>query len=258
MTLIKRQLELIRGLPRPQQALSRLAELTSKPVSLERLAPLDLAVLHPCGDEHVIKLDPFSTLAEHGLMHELIHAILFEEGYPCVDTGCRHSADLTNGLQHPEVFRRMREEYGLDMAPYFSTHWRDDIQRSLDWMHSLPTKDRDNLITYNIVNQFVWHYIDGSGQDGLKEFAVLAPDAYELTIELHREAQAIGFESAEKAHRFAKLFTTRVHTYARDHGLGPKLITCWENPRIVTLDRLLATSADAFRQAHGDLEDLFV
>jgi hypothetical protein len=63
---------------------------------------------------------PSPTL-HHEIVHELVHAILMEEGYyrPTWGDDPQTRGALSNELQHPEAFRRM-EEYGLDMAPYWA------------------------------------------------------------------------------------------------------------------------------------------
>src|SRR5690348_9747984 len=116
---IDRRIKPVLERPQPQKALNRLKVLTGKAIVFTHAFNGALAELKPGEEDYEITVDSTSPLAEHGLLHELIHAILFEEGYPCIETGYSNSADLTNAIQHPEVFPRMHDEFGLDMHPYY-------------------------------------------------------------------------------------------------------------------------------------------
>jgi len=82
-----------------------------------------------------VALDP--SIPEHhevGFVHEVLHAVLHREGYPQVSIDRSRAGRfveddlqplldelqsyLASMLTHPEVYRRMRDDFQLDMAQY--------------------------------------------------------------------------------------------------------------------------------------------
>src|SRR5262249_50265847 len=100
--------------PTVQAAPADLRSRTRRRVRFEHVAGLDAADLIYSKDEFLIRLDGQAPLVEHSIVHELCHAIMFEEGYPLAmfpspEWFPLHVADqmscfLTNQFHHCDVF----------------------------------------------------------------------------------------------------------------------------------------------------------
>lgn len=98
-----------------------------------------------------IFVDRGSLIAHHAIVHELAHALLLVETYQYLTTPedeCIKSL-LSNELQHPEVFRRMKV-YGLPMSRYWDS-WMPKIGKA-----SREIKDLDPY--FNFARLFTWHF----------------------------------------------------------------------------------------------------
>lgn len=129
--------------PPVTNALADLSTLTSRPLRLrhmnEWVSPdpgypqkLPSPALIPFDDRDEVYLN--ETLPEHMAVHEIVHAILREEGHPDyrfdeskITRRSQYQGKLTdqlthlhNKFQHPEVYRRMAAVYDLEMEQYLA------------------------------------------------------------------------------------------------------------------------------------------
>lgn len=242
-------LTLIVQKPQPQAALRRLKEITNKKISFECILPGKSPCLNPEKNKFTICFDPDSRTAEQSLVHEITHAILFEEGYPFIESKYPDFSNYaTNAVQHPEVFRRMEKIYFQNMEAYFELHWSKIID---DYIKSLVDKNRrkhrslpfllfdDFDVFLGILDQFVWHYIGHHSQLALKTFAEEFPEAYDLSVRLYQIAQSIGLDNPEKARRAAKSLTDCVYQHYLNSCPSHPNTSYWHEPRILTLSEKL-------------------
>jgi hypothetical protein len=99
---------------------------------------------------------------ECSFVHECLHAILRIEQYPCCylegrrDFGVEEkksllaiTGKLTDALHHPEIYKRMIEEYNLDIGRYFESLLKVKIER----LEKIKVSSSDNISLVYISQQ---------------------------------------------------------------------------------------------------------
>ena len=165
----------VKNLPSVTEAIARLRSLTDRPLQIKHVDewtptdPTDPPVLPSAAyvrwddrDEVYVT----DVLPEHMLVHELLHPILWAEGYPDLILSNRqglrytkqheehfrtHIDGIKDSLEHHEVHRRMREVYGLDMAPYYEYKAREH-SRQLDAIVKSVSRELPFVIQKEIVD----------------------------------------------------------------------------------------------------------
>ena len=163
---------------------------------------------------HHIFIDD-SLAATHSLVHEIIHAILMEEGYHFI-RGHFHSRVhpiMTNDFTHPEVFRRMAC-YGVDMATYFN-RWPGELRHTLDEI------GRDSIDLHapyvHFARVYPWHFFRDVSAPFLTEFHSLhrqLADAIQVAVEATR---SIGFQTTATQRQCLEIFKYHWLRFSESH-----------------------------------------
>ncbi len=167
-------------------------------------------------------------LSEQMAVHELLHVILVEEGYPDIkfdeakapaNAPNRESFErmydgLVNKFQHPEIYRRMKEVYGQDMPPY-----RAYVATGL--VNELTFDTSTGILSFPLGRQsaiadIIEHlYLQPESQIYLDRYRSLAGETYAVGHEIKREMDRIGFKTPQDALRCLNLFLERVFQYGK-------------------------------------------
>jgi hypothetical protein len=155
----------------------------------------------------------FSPTVHQGIVHELVHAILMEEGYyrPTWGDNTRTRGALSNELQHPEVFRRM-EAYGLDMASYWAD-WESKLEGGLARLRG----EESDQPHFHFLQIFTWFFFPAASGRCLEDYRRLNPTVYNTARQAHDEARAIGTSTAEAHRQFLTVFMRHWRRFCNAH-----------------------------------------
>jgi hypothetical protein len=173
-----------------RQNLPRRVALYHAPLTRKKLAPFRYATRDT---EHIV-VEKGPQADSHSIVHELIHAILMAEGYHWIRGNLDHflMSALSNELQHPEVFRRMEEEYKLDMAPYWEG-WPAKLQHGLEGMR----RERSNPQWW--FTQFPrivpWFWFQRVSGPFLEEYRAIDPTIFGIAYKAYEDTETFGFRT---------------------------------------------------------------
>jgi hypothetical protein len=196
-----------------------LQSLTRRPITLHAPAR-PISFWAAWRDGILVFANASSPTVHHEFVHELVHAILMEEGYyrPTWGDNTQTRAALSNELQHPEVFRRM-EEYGLNMAPYW-TEWESKVRDGLAWLKG----EAIDQVHSHFLQVFTWFFFPIASGSCLEEYRQFNPAVYDAARGAYNEARQLGTSTSEAHRRFLKAFMQRwlifcnVHLPRNDFG----------------------------------------
>ena len=215
-------LEAIRELPSVANAMEQLRSLSHRPLEIKHTSqwvatgPTDPPFLHCAAyvrtdDRDEIYLN--NILPEHMAVHELIHPILWAEGYPDVRLvkrpGLRytqqheehfeaHIDGIRDSLEHHEVHRRMMGVFGLDMAPYY-THKAKEHSAQLDEIVATVSREIPFVIQKEIIDVLeMLEYKEYFGKS-LDAYRKATPMAYSSCELLFGKVGPVGFATPKDA-----------------------------------------------------------
>jgi len=150
------------------------------------------------GGIHIF-IDPESRTLNHSLVHEILHEILIAEGYSQIDNIPKYIEllpdILSNEMQHPEIFRRMQENYRLDEMEVYWDEWRIKMRRSVDNLKK-QARDRDWWLIH-FPRVYTWFFQEVS-KPYLAEYGACCPILYQAVKTAADESEQFGFSTAEK------------------------------------------------------------
>lgn len=228
--------------PAIQKARERVEALTSLPVNFRHVSQwkpsdpehphkLPGPAMHPTDIAFNVYLD--ETLPEQMAVHELLHVVMIEEGYPDIrfdgaraPTGSRYQrsfeafADgLVNKFQHPEIYRRMEQEYGQDMRTY-QVHVSSQLASgsALDVANgplSFPLGKQTAIV--DILDQL---YLSPGSSPFIARYRTASPDTVAAAEALQLEFDQTGFATPEDALHNLKLFVEHEIRFGKAIGVG--------------------------------------
>lgn len=243
-----KEMELILDRASVRTALDDLNGIRRRPVQFRHEPGIEAAELKFTRDGFTVLVDTADPLAEHSVVHELCHAIMFEEGYPlavypALDGFPVHVADqmssfLTNQFHHCDVFRRM-QHYGLDMAPYYE---RWDTIAAGDFANYTQDKPDNALRHLHVWLVYPWFFMGRVGEKYLVRYAEYDPVVYDLAHRtFERNGGLEGFSTAERGRNTYETMRKVIldfctePAYQNDDGVVLTL-----HIRLMTLDDYLA------------------
>ncbi len=181
------------------------------------------AVYVECPDEDHNLIYLNEELPEHMAVHELLHPTLRSEGYPDLyfePSRVRRSSDyqerfkgqvtaLLNKFDHLEIYRRMEEVFGLDMAPY-----RRHVEVEL-YKLTLPLV-REGVLNFSLGKQAqiltILELLKLRPKNGrlLALYRSRSRDTYNVAEGLYQDLKAIGCSTPEDAMQSAHVLTDRI------------------------------------------------
>jgi hypothetical protein len=200
-----------------------------------------------------------SDLVSHEIVHELIHAILMEEGYQRLTV--RQSemvrGTLSNELQHPEVFRRMTA-YGLDMTRYWDS-WRPKLHKAMTDIENDPTNPHGGY--WDFPQVFTWFFFPQASEPYLERYSALNQTYFDAIRSAYEAALPVGLATPEAHLQYLTIFKDRWLrccdvNFPKDE-LGIRLIDDVRNSRIISVRDLFDSKTeqdvlDAIRSPDND------
>jgi len=237
-------------------AREHLAGLTDKPVIITTLQQMaqaagigdlgaHLGVCRETADNITIAVDPNKPEThEATFVHELLHRMLDHKGFPQIwindmyaETNVpRHlwrllpqlQSRFSSVLQHPEIYRRMREDYKLDMERYFDSLLIQKVGRfnKRNWRSE---HERTFLSQQDILDGLEYFYYDANQKTQILScFKDNSESAYNSCLQLHRQIEKIGTHTAHSCLKSAKAIKAHIIKYGEKRNLH-LLNNMWES-----------------------------
>ena len=229
-------------------ARDRLAKLTDKPIvmtTVQHLAQTEvvkslennLGVCKETADCITVALHPDRPEThENTFVHELLHKMLKHEGFPEIridevyaDTNIPAPLWPSLGnlrsrfgsvLQHPEVYRRMRQDYNLDMEHYFESLLKQKVSR----FSKKRGGNGQELIFCNqqdILDGLEYFYYDPDQRKQVQScFRDSSESAYNSCLQLHAEIEKTGTHTAHSCLRSGKVIRAHIIKFGEKRNLN--------------------------------------
>jgi hypothetical protein len=239
----------------------RLSDITSKRIELHPLSITSTpnscwSVSQEC---HHVFADLDTPNVGQSIVHELLHGILLEEGYYRLGgkfPECVHPM-ITNELDHPEIFRRMKDVYKLNLDKYWD-HWASELEYSIAeiWEQQLDVFAR----YIHFARIFCWFCFPPALDGHLAKCRQVTTVAFDAAKEAYTAANAIGFHTAENQKIALETFRMHWLQFCRNHipqfGVGASITQRVEEsyPRqysIVVNDRTEQSLLAGLQRKHG-------
>lgn len=180
---------------------------------------------------------------EQSLVHEVLHKVLDCEGFPnaWIDAGFAKGAlpagmlralpalqaAFTSTVQHPEVFRRMEDDYDLDLDGYYALQAGQKLGR----LERLSANE--NPVLYHFFRQedillcldcLLW---GGHGRKVLAYFRETFAEAHASCLELAEKVRARGFSTPGAALESALAIREHIMDYGERNLADRRLNDMW-------------------------------
>lgn len=180
---------------------------------------------------YLIVVDAGHSLSPYLVVHEVLHLLLKEERYPLptlpedvltADERRHWLNGFGNVLHHPEIYRRMRDQFGLDMAPM----WRHQQDQSVEMVQGFRLRDPapGDRLTLILFTSF-WQFVPDSETQAVNEVMEGAfPDEYQVCRsigERARDEDLALYVSAEMP-KVVAIIVEACLNYAQEEYLPPR------------------------------------
>ncbi len=210
---------------------------TTRPVFFRKKDPQDQpaypAYIRTLPFGYIIYVNPALPRSAHSTVHEVLHLLLTEEGYPwpvlpanalAPDPGERKNwlSGFSNALHHPEIYRRMEHEYHLPMHDYWPTHGQQAIDMIAAWAaDDIAPGDRVTAILF----AFSWYFVPAQAAALVQAaFAEGFPDEHGVCQRIRARAaeQNLSIHEPAGMQEIGMIVRDECREYANDHGLPPR------------------------------------
>jgi hypothetical protein len=198
-----------------------------------------------------------ANLSEYSVVHECLHVIVSEEGYPW--GWFEYSPDLfpsdefyrgvlgaiSNTLHHALIYHRMGTCYGLEMEPY----WKREIDKGIatinGWKPAPPPPGQPWPSRRPVRKQFdivsiLFNYLVPELQPVCERYKVF-PWEHMVCEKLASAAAGLNLADKNDVARLARLMGDELAKYCkdnvRDHPLMPEYEKLWLNMAVGSLDQ---------------------
>ncbi len=236
-------------------ARERLSKFTDKPITITTVQEIAkqsgikgiegyFGATYEHADHIEVALNPnHPDSLETSFVHELLHIMLDHEGFPSVTINKTYATAhvpqqlwpglpklqsyFSSVLQHPEVYRRMRNEYTLDMEAYFGSL----VTQKTNRFKKASTTDQQQLLflhQQDILDGLEYfYYNDEHRAQILGLFKSKSPSAYQSCLGLHRSIEKIGMHTPQSCHKSAEAIKSRLIKHGAKRGLLPVFNSQW-------------------------------
>lgn len=230
-----------------QLAREHLAKLTDKPIILTTVQEVAkssgikgvegyLGAAKENDDHIVVALNPNKPESqESAFVHELLHIMLDYEGFPNVRINEQYAmtnlpqhlwaqlpklqAYFSSVLDHPEIYRRMRETYNQDMGAYFDGLLTQKINR----FNKKKRSNDQELVFSNqqdILDGLEYFYYDVKQRtEILAHFKEKSNSAHNSCLGLQRAIDKIGMHNPQSCRKSAEMIKARILKYGEKRNL---------------------------------------
>jgi len=235
-----------------KRAREQLQKLISKPIIVRPISELRIpgkkgpvTYLGACCEEDsAIRIWCSDKCPEATFVHEILHRILEYEGFPRVDVSeeylttspprfinavMRLRDNFSSTIEHPEVFRRMREDYKLDLPHYYHFEVKQKLHRfkvgsSITVSHPeyYFHQQQDILIGLDF-------YLWGNQAKVLFDvFRQVSPEAFKACEQLHGILHEVGFSTPDQMAKSAQLIHGHIIEFGHQHNLKAEFQDMWK------------------------------
>lgn len=180
------------------------------------------------------------------LIHEILHIILRYEGFPVVgfDKTCAErrlpqpvrnclpvlAGRLASTVDHPEIHRRMENDYDLDMDRYYRIHAERETDKII--RESGLTLEHDDHVF--VCQQNILSCLDfllwGKPHAGLLDtFWRHYPEVFNSSQTLRRDVARTGFATPSDAFRSANIIKSHVVDYGKRRFIRKEFTLMWKS-----------------------------
>jgi len=231
-----------------QLARELLAKLTDKPIMIKSLQEIAnesgiqgiegyLGATFETADHILIALNENRPEThENSFVHEMLHKMLDYEGFPKVSANQDYvKKNLPPNLQvhltkllsffssvikHPEIYKRMREDYNLDMESYFcglliQKRNRFDKKKNDDDQQLIFSNQQDILDGLEYM-----YYNNNQKNEILRIFKDKSISPYNSCLGLHKAISKIGIHTPQSCLTAAGKIKAHIIKYGDKRGLG--------------------------------------
>ena len=230
-----------------QLAREHLAKLTDKPIMIKSLREVAnelgnqgirgyLGAVSETSDYIIIALNENKPEThESSFVHEMLHKMLDYEGFPKVSVNQNYAkknlppklqillpkllAYFSSVIHHPEIYKRMREDYNLDMELYFCGLLIQKRNR----FDKMKSDDNQQLIFLNqqaILDGLEYMYYNKNQKNEiLRIFKDKSISAYDSCLGLHKAISKIGMYTPQSCLTAAEKIKSHIIKYGDKRGL---------------------------------------
>lgn len=227
-----------------EKALSYLRKFTNKEVIIKPISDLKdpitnkpltyLGATQEKENDIIIWLSENSP--EESFVHEILHIILKYEGFPQVYVDERNLDNMSlklrnyfsSVLDHPQVFKRMENDFDLDINSYYQLQAKQKIERfkKHDILPNNPQyyflRQQDILICLDC---FLWYNF---GLEVLEIFKRKYIDAYQSCIALNKKINKIGFSNPKNVLEIFNIIKKHIINFGRHKKVDRAYIKLWQ------------------------------
>ncbi len=196
-----------------------------------------IALNHKCVDIH-----------EQIYIHEVLHHILRFEGYPEAQVNWdfvnsnftpkyqpilkKIQANFSSVIAHPEIYKRMKNVYELDMSPYFDSLVRNKKSR----FNKMPTNNYIELTfanQENILDGLEYFYYDKNQKEKIvKIFKSKSMSAFKECLNLFQIINSIGMYKPSSCRIAAEQIKNQIFIYGEKNNIGI-INKVWKSIKII-------------------------
>ena len=172
---------------------------------------------------------------ENSFVHEMLHKMLDYEGFPKVSVNQDYAkknlppnlqvhlikllSSFHSVIQHPEIYKRMREDYKLDMESYFCTllaqkRKKFDKKKS-DYDQQLIFSNQQDILD----GLEYMYYNNNQKNEILRIFKDKSISAYNSCLGLHKAISKIGIHTPQSCLTAARKIKAHIIKYGDKRGL---------------------------------------
>lgn len=198
----------------------------------------NIVALHkPTKDEHLIYVR--RDCPQDTVVHELLHALVDELGYPVPDVSIKASeltkrmaVRLKQAIDHREIFRRMTEVYGIDLTEFFANRVRARMRYIQELRKARCHPDDPQRLDdmFFLLDAFCY---GSGGQQLLTAYRGVCPKTAEAAITLLDQLQQIGSDTPQRALESGRAIVAAVNSYAAQQRIRAEEVEFWKNIQII-------------------------
>lgn len=229
-------------------AREHLAKLTDKKISITTLQQIGkivgiigideyLGATKESNDHITVALNPNKPdTNEATFVHELLHIMLDYEGFPNILINESYATTnippplwsqlpklqsyFSSVLEHPEIYRRMRENYDLDMERYFNAL----LTQKLNRFNKKKWRNDQEMVFSNqqdILDGLEYFYYSANQSEQILScFRNNSESSYNSCLRLHEKIEKIGTHTPYSCHKSAKAIKAHIIKYGEKRNLS--------------------------------------
>ncbi len=236
-----------------QKAINTLRKYSSKPIEIKNINELILpdnpkpvtytGAVREIDNKYIIWLS--DKCPEETFVHEMIHLILYSEGFPRVSLNVpfikimippnyhnlipKLGGYLSSSFTHPEVFRRMETYYSFDFDNYYKIQLEQKLDRFKKKLHNNKNAKDDLFFNQQEILIGLDYHLWGEDNKNIlfKMQKEHFPSAYNSCLALYKECNKIGFSTPADSYKSANVIKKHIITYGKRNSIKEDINHLW-------------------------------